>query len=283
MKIIEDNYLWQDAFPSVKKEYETFVSHGIFTFTGGSMQRQTWTSPLIREFIIRYSFSIKNNLPPVKLLPNENIDYNSLFPMIGKLADTKSQVKWTQTNTPTSYDPLEASFQAEFYRVLKGMVKVTVGLETYDIFYEGRVGDSKRRFDLLVKWSFGVTVIEMKILRSGLSERAVIEQGVNQVLDYVDLLNDGRGPPFLIICGNHPFSLDDSPISIVRKIAEDHDAEYNSQSDSQYSQSSQSSQSTTSHLTHQPIETVKLVRFCYSDDWTTFLSCSFADVNVYSS
>jgi len=220
MKIIEtNNLLWEENFSLCGEDIDRLISFGVVTFATNDRTTLKWTSILLKEFIIQYAMTIKTDLPPVPMSQN-TINYHALFPLLGQVADTQSQVRWVQENTEF-YDPLEASFQAEFFRVLKGMFAITKELAYYTVVYEGRVGGSKRRFDLLFHNAKRI-VVELKVLREGLSERAVIENGTNQVLDYAELI--GAHEAYLLVCGNYEFR-HKSPISVEQVTAYDEEGD----------------------------------------------------------
>eukprot|EP01124_Arcella_intermedia_P023664 TRINITY_DN3804_c0_g1_i1.p1 TRINITY_DN3804_c0_g1~~TRINITY_DN3804_c0_g1_i1.p1 ORF type:complete len:658 (-),score=61.62 TRINITY_DN3804_c0_g1_i1:59-2032(-) len=275
--------LSKDTFTmaEMEPEVETLLSFGVLTFVDyeKSITEFKWTSPLLKEFIINYAITTKSETPSAPLLESKYLDYSSLYKMLGKLADVNSIVSYDHQETE-QFDPLEAGFQAEFYRVLKGIFLKTIWSgDRYGVMFEGRLCSGRRRFDLLI--SNGIkTVVELKIMRPSLSLNKVVVDGVNQAFYYAREIGAPRAD--LLICCNFECP-SDSPLNIPlqsndnnSQMFDEEYADYNEKEDSDYLPS----QNDSDEMDVIPTVQVKIIFFQYSENWKRFIDCKEVEVKL---
>jgi len=275
--------LSKNQFNSYGDSARKLIDYGLFSFVNENenLTRLKWSSPLLKEFIIHFAITIKNNMPSAPLM-EKKLDYSSLFTLLGKHSEVTSLVKWDQEDLDLEVDPLEAGFYAEFYRVLKGILFSThwvqIEIVPYSVVYEGRLGTGRRRMDLLLKNDDEKVVVEVKMLRKGRkSPAAVVNDGVIQAHDYAKTIDASR--LYLLICTNYDPALQ-SPISVVQKkepaknqeeLYDSQYAYYDEQEDSTYDpeKDSQMAIDNSQASTQLPI---KIILFQFTPDWCSFLS-----------
>jgi len=159
------------------------------------------------------------------------------------------------------------------------------------VIYEGRLGERGRRVDLLFVNSETV-VVELKILRQGLSLDAIINNGAIQAYDYAQRIE--ASSVYLFVCSNYDCELK-SPINVFRKREKKnklHDSDYvkyDDQEDSDYNPDNDNmamtdDETSSEQAVLQPITTqkpLKLILFKYSEDWRTFLSSCETDIQIF--
>jgi len=179
-------YLWVNQFElPVSPERMKLIDVGALTLS--SEEKCLWTSPLIKEFIIQYCSGIGvTTFLPLPFLSGQQIDYATLFNLIASGINMESIMQTEMTQT-TNFNPMEASVQVEFYKILD----VTFANErklrrsSYCVKFEGHLEGSQRRFNLLIMNSHTV-VIELKIKANTELQQ---QKAINQVFYYGESLN----------------------------------------------------------------------------------------------
>jgi len=108
------NFLWLNFD---ERHKISLLDMGAITFDHDSCQ---WTSPLIPLFIsTHFEQWNSQNFPAPPLLPSGKIDFHTLLQSVPHLIDTNVITADVNSNGV----PTEVSFQIEFYRVLKAILK----------------------------------------------------------------------------------------------------------------------------------------------------------------